>query len=487
MTFSRLLKPSLLIILILFIYSIWQRVPDIDDAWIGEHAYWMSQKGFVKSELMHGITLQQEKHLVHHKFFTLNGFAFIKAFGFSLYTLKSVSLFWVSIFLLSFFLYTRKKIGRNAAWFGILLLAANALIFQYSFVYRPEILVMTLGFSSFIFLERYLENDKILNLVISGFLAGVATAGHLNGLIFVGAGVILLLWKRKPLASVIMGCASLLGIALYFYDFTEQHNVAFWFYQINDSPAFHNSKAFPESIGYLLKILREHMRFFHSPKEIVLSLLFIFSLILNFRKLWSNTIYLHYIFLLVILLSLITVHSTSKYLLLYLPFIVLIIVKGLQYKYVEYRQQESVSRNQNRQWITFLALTGLYLAVNMIYNVLISVEKFDPERNHVYTEKYFPFHESTSLLAPMTFIFNELPLYERIQGDLSIDEMYKSGAFNNKSFFDVVDTLKIDGMILTEEYFKKFGLNLVEANELKEEGFELIGKEDGLSFYKRID
>ncbi|NTW26573.1 MAG: hypothetical protein HGA37_17885, partial [Lentimicrobium sp.] len=153
----RLLFPIKILIvltLLLFAYSLWQRTPDIDDAWIGEHAYWMSQNGFVKSELMHGITGQETRHIVHHKIFTLNGALFIKLFGFSLQTLKSVSLLWLGIFLFIFIGYIKRILGSKSAWFAFLLTILNALIFQYSFVFRPEIMVMTLGFVSYLFLEK---------------------------------------------------------------------------------------------------------------------------------------------------------------------------------------------------------------------------------------------------------------------------------------------------------------------------------------------
>lgn len=486
MNYYKLLIIGLIFIAALFIYSLWQRVPDVDDAWIGEHAYWLAEKGFVKSELMHGITSQHERHIVHHKLFTLNGWAFIKLFGFSLMTLKSVSLLWLAIFLFIFFRYSVERLDRKVAWLGLLLLSANAFIFQYSFVFRPEIMVLTLGFISFIGVEKYLLNGNKWLVVLAGISAGLAASAHLNGLIFIGAGSLVLLWKRKPVASVILAFSSLLGLAVYFYDFSSEYNFAYWYYQLNDSPALHKSSVMPSSVVYLLKILREHLRFFHSPKEIVMSLLMLFTIIVNFKDLKNNTIYLHYLVLLVFLLSLISVHTTSKYLLLYLPIIMLIILRSLGKILRSEIQYPKLVTDHNRQMQIAGILLLFYFGVHIAYDVLISVNKYDTQKNEAITEKYFP--ENTSqlnILAPMEFIFNEIPKYNRIQSDLSIAEMQKRNEINGSSFFSLMDSLQIDGIILSDEYKRKFGLMVMEENDLSNESFIIKGEESGYSFLVR--
>lgn len=479
----KLVKPALIILFLLFVLSLWQRVPDIDDAWIGEHAYWQAAKGYVKSELMHGITKQEVRHIVHHKFFTLNGLAFIKVFGFSLYSLKSVSLLWIIIFMVLFFGYVRKKMDSQTAWFAMLLLVVNAFIFQYSFVFRPEIVVMTLGFISFIFTEKYLEKNRIWYLLIAGFAAGLAGATHLNGLIFIGAGSLTLFWKKKPLAALIMAISAIPGMAVYFYDFTLQYNLDYWLYQINDSPALHKSPVMPDSVAYLLKILREHLRFLHSPKEIVMTLLLVFCIVVNFKDLKNRTIYLHYFLLLVVLLSLISVHSTSKYLLLYIPVIILIILRSLNnlISNYEFVPRSFMSLTNQRKTSTVLLL--LYLSTHMVYNVLISTRKYDTAQNSHITEKYFPHQtDKTNLLAPMEFIFNELPKYGRIQSDLSISEMQKFQSVSGPVFFDMADSLQLNAMIISDEYLDKFGLSHMNGQNFRSEGFSLLGRENGYTY-----
>lgn len=486
MNYYRLVKPALLFLLLLFMFSLWQRVPDIDDAWIGEHAYWQAEKGYVKSELMHGITGQEVRHIVHHKFFTLNGLVFIKVFGFSLYTIKSVSLVWAIFFLVLFFFYIRKKMDEKTAWFAILLLVINAFIFQYSFVYRPELVAMTLGFISFIFTERYLNNNKEWYLLIAGFTAGLAAATHLNGLIFIGAGSLTLLWQRKPFAAILIVIASIPGLAVYFYDFSAQYNVSYWVYQVSDSPALHKSPVMPSSVAYLLKILREHLRFLHSPKEIVMTLLLVFCIVMNYKDLKNKTIYLQYLLLLVLLLSLISVHSTSKYLLLYLPVIMLIILRSMKNILVNKDFEPRFNININNQRRVLGMILIMYLGIHLTYNILISVNKYDPVDNARLTEKYFSKQtEKLNILAPMEFVFNEIPKYGRIQSDLSISEMQKFQSISGPVFFDMADSLHINAMILSDEYIGKFGLTGMDRKNYSAEGFRLLGKERGYTYLLR--
>lgn len=485
-----IVKVLILLISMLFVFSLWQRAPDIDDAWIGEHAYWMAEKGYVKSELMHGITMQDTRHIVHHKFFTLNGALFISILGFSLYSIKSVSLLWLVIFLLVFIVYVRRKFGKDAAWFALLLTMANAFIFQYSFVFRPEIVVMTLGFLSYLFLERYLsEESGYKYLAISGLFAGLAAATHLNGLIFMAAGTILLLMRKRYRASVIFSLLTLPAFAVYFYDFTSQYGLSFWLYQVNDSPALHKSTILPSSFAFPGKIFNEHLRFFHSPKEISLSVLFLFMLLINFKNLKSDGNLLKYLMLLVVFLSLIAVHTTSKYMLLYLPYLMLIIIRTFIHFY-QNRQSPLPMKwrlTVRKSYQVSLVLLGLFLITNIVWNTGIAIKKFDPQKNRQLTEKYLGGQTGNlNILAPMTFIFNEIGNFKRIQSDLSIVEMQKVGKnLSGPALLEYADSLKINYLIITDEYRGRFGIDNLKPEHYLQYGYTVSNAETGMIILKK--
>lgn len=483
-------KVLIVLTLLLFAFSLWHRSPDVDDAWIGEHAYWMAHKGFVKSELMHGITNQENRHIVHHKLFTLNGALFINIFGFSLMTIKSVSLLWLGIFLLIFIRYVKKELGTDSAWFAFLLITINALIFQYSFVYRPEIMVMTLGFVSYLFLEKAMKQIGDIELLIfSGLFAGLAAASHLNGLIFMAAGFLLLIWRKRYKASLIFVASTLPAFALYFYDFTREFNFNYWIYQISDSPALYKSSILPSSFAFIAKLLNEHLRFFHSPKEISLSMLFLFMLIVNYRNLKSDSNLLKYLLLLILLLSLVSMHTTSKYILLYLPFISLIIIRSFHDFYTNRKSEEILKwKFTNRtayRWS--LVLLGLFVVVHFTWNVNTASEKFNPEKNREFALKHFGQHTNKlNILAPMTFIFNEIGNFNRIQSDLGITEMHKSGLpVYGAGLLNFADSLKLDYLVVTDEFKDRFMIDSLKSTDFATYGYTISDKEEGFIIIKK--
>ena len=489
MKMDNFIKIALLVLAMLFAFSLWQRQPDIDDAWIGEHAYWMAEKGYVKSELMHGITQQHVRHIVHHKFFTLIGAVFIHIFGYSLFTLKSVSLFGLLIFLWVFFKYQRKHSERGELWIAMLMIAVNAFIFQYSFVYRPEIIVMTLGFISFITLERGTKAFPDYKwIIISGMVAGLAAATHLNGLIYISAGGLLLLFKRKPIHAVVFGLAALPTFSIYFYDFTREFGPEYWLYQLKDAPALHNKSMLPDWLWILERPFREQMRFFHSPKEISFTLLFLFLLIAGFKQIKKQQKdHLIYLIVLIISLSTLSVHSTSKYLLLYLPIMILIMARafteialGNSGKTREIR----LRREPKAYWAGALLL--IYLTVQMVWNVDNSLDKYNPRANRAFTEKYFgPDSKELNILAPMNFIFNEITQFNRIQGDLGYADLQKTGLpLHGTYLLKFADSTGLDYLLITKEYRYRFGMDTLSEVQRNKSGFKTVETNNAFELLK---
>lgn len=392
---------------------------------------------------------------------------------------------WFIGFLILFLGYVKRKLGEEAGWLALLLVTTNAFIFQYSFVYRPEIMVMTLGFASYIFLEKHFNNSGGWQYAaFSGALAGLAATAHLNGLIFIAAGSVVLLMRWKLKALIVFSVFSVLFLGIYFYDFTAEYNFSFWLYQINDSPALHKSQILPSSLLFIAKLFNEHLRFFHSPKEISLTLLLIFLLIINFRTIKKESLLLHYFAALVVFLSLLAVHTTPKYLLLYMPFIVLIITSS----FIDiYNQRASGNRlkwgltyTKTYQWS--LVLLAVFFVTHLFWNYMIAAEKFNPDKNRLLSQKYFGANtQKVRVLAPMTFIFDEMGRFDRIQSDLGIAELQKSGRlFSGNRLLQYADSLKIDYVMITDEYRSKFGMDTLDAGNYGKHGYRIAGAEPGL-------
>lgn len=462
MNYTLLLKVGIGLTLLLFAWSLWHRAPDIDDAWIGEHAYWMAEKGYVKSELMHGITDQHIRHIVHHKLFTLNGALFIKIFGFSLPVLKSVSLCWLFIFILLFVQHLKTHFDRNTLWVALFVFLINGMVFQFGYVYRPEIMAMTLGFISYLFLLRVFSApaSAYTMAILSGLFAGLAVATHLNGLIYIAAGGGLLLLHKRVSLAIVLGLASLLTTALYFYDFTSEFGIDFWRSQLMDSPALHQSKIHSNPLTFILKPLMEHRRYFHSPKEIFLSLTLFSLLAFYFRGLQQYKKLFVYWLLLALSLAFVSVHSTSKYLLLVMPWMVLLISKLFTAMPPPFASTPSAQPMPKLKWpyyISAIAFAG-YVVFNLLWSVQIAKDKIDPQANRVFIETHIPGPvDSLNILAPMLFIFNEIEYFNRIQGDLSFADIQKSNPeFRGARLLEHAFDLDLDYLIIAGEYREKF-------------------------------
>lgn len=468
--------------LALFGYSLYNRPPDADDAWIGEHAYWQAKTGHVKSELMRGITRQEEIVLCHHKLLTLQGAMFISLFGFSVYTLKSVALVYLLIFTIIFYAYTRlERFSKEEAYLALLFLFSNAMVFQFAFVYRPEIPLMTLGFVSYIFLEKSIQEENkssFLFVVLSGLFSGLALSTHLNGVIFIGAGLVLLLWNRKFVHLLFFAIGTIPTALIYFYDFTSQYNLQFWYYQISQSPMIDHASTYPFGVYYIRNFFNEHMRFFHSPKEVIFTLLIVLTLTMTFKRLKGYTNMLRYLLLLILFLAIVAVHKTSKYALLYLPYFIIIVTASINEIFKEengtYLYFGRISWKRLRLPVV-LVLAG-YFTINTFINFMFSLEKWTPENNRNLVTHYIGKDvHNVRVVAPITFIFDEIPHFKSIQSDLSFAELQNHDTtIYRKKFLDEARIYRNNYILLEGNSIKEFGFETYPDQDIQREGFKIL-------------
>ena len=485
------IKLALLFVVVLFLYSLIDRIPHIDDAWLGEHAYWMSKLGYVKSELMRGITRQETRLLCHHKLFTIQGAFFIKLFGFKLITLKSLTLLYFILFLIIYYLrFFKKFFSPNEFYLSLLLLISNALIFENSFVYRPEIAVMTLGFISYLCIDRILGNkaNQIFYAAIGGTFAGLSFATHLNGIIFPVAGFILLCWNRKILLAFTFGLFTIPTILIYFYDFTSIYNLNFWLYQINEAPSLDGISKLPILISFIQNLLDEHLRFFHSPFEITFSILFLSTFIVTYKKLKEYKNLIRYAGLLVFFLALFSVHKASYYMIVYLPYLIIIItlsyreltkqtlLNGLLFKRVTFQKA------LNYCTVVFV----MYVAINSFYNIQTSTNKFVKYESKDIVNKYISgLTDSCKIVAPLTFVFDEILDFKSIQGDLCYTELQKGNkSIYKEGFLQLTKRFDIDYIILSRESMNQLGFDDFSNNKFLKNDCELIVKNDSFCIIK---
>lgn len=480
----RVLAIALLVMASLYLYSLWHRDADIDDAWIGEHAYWLAKDGHARSELMRGITGQEEYLIVHHKLLTLHGALFIDTFGFSLYSLKAVSLTYFLLFLVLLWFYLSRvvQMKNGQQWLLIaLVLISFPWIFKYSYVYRPEVMIMTLAFGNWILLEKCLGpggGKKWLYAIAAGVLSGLCFTAHLNGIVVAGAGFLLLLLNRKWTASLAFAMGAGIGMTVYLYDFNPTYGWDYWWYQFSESPALDSLPDVSPFLQPFLNLMNEHQRFFHNPMIAFFSVFMLFGLIIGYRRLVeTHKNMLVYVALLAALLGLSAMHKSRQYILVYFPFLVIMISDVYVSYFKSARCEHSFSGWRGNGFVRFLLLVAFaaYIISGFYYNLTYSRKKIYPEENRRIAAHFIPEDShDIRIIAPMSFIFNEIENFKSIQSEVCYTEMQKSDPkIYGHGFLERTKSFDIRYIILSSQYINKLGMQGTE-NESLPAGFEVL-------------
>jgi hypothetical protein len=450
---------------LLYLVSLIDRFPHLDDAWLAEHSYWYAKDGVAKSTLMTGFAGSEDRLLLHHKFFTLQGALVIGLLGFNLSILKSVALLYFVLFVFLFWRFLDRvnfRFDNKTKLLAIWMIFFNPLVFEFSFVFRPETMLMTFGFLSYFFIYNSLLPDISVRKsnwysVLAGLLAGLSMFTHLNGIVFASAGFLLFLFRWKPIQLLVFTMAVLSAGLGYFYDFNTLNDFTLWNSQLTFVPTTEGGS--PTFIIQLfLNVINEHRRYFHSPKEIIFTVLLFSAILLNIRNLISKQrILLLYTLFLVITLAAFALNKTSKYLIMLLPFFVPMIIQTL----IDLQESNKVKSSKNilsgRLLVTLIVFFGF---ISSMYNVSISLKKIDTSLNANVTTRFA--HDNAKnlrVLAPMEFIFDEISNYKSIVSLMSYGERMKiDSGLKEENLIRCAGNENIDILYITDYYKNKFGL-----------------------------
>lgn len=411
--------------IILFLSSLYQNFPNEDEAVIAGHAYFFNKLGYVKSDLYAGYGYDWEIRQYHyHKLFVLTGALMSSIFGFNIYSFKFVSLLCAVIFFVYFYKYIKEYESTNNSkiffYLASSILLFNTTFFTHSFMYRPEIMVICLGFMSYYYLIKGLDLNKNYWFILAGVFSGLSTFAHLNGLIFSIAGFILLLLRKKIKPLLLFSLFAGIFTLLYFFDIHSIEELKKLFLQFTTDPNIINNDP------VIIRLLNEHMRFFSRPKEIIFSLIFFVALIFTFKNTKrTHTNMLIYFFTLILSLGLLSHGKTTKYAINYFPFMIIIIVSYLfsMDKYPAYLR-----------YSIFVLFTA-YVGIHGYRNIQFLSNKIDIANHNAALSELIP-EKNVKISAPSTFAFNEIKNYT-IRGEIAFDHHYnafKSG--KNKTLED---------------------------------------------------
>jgi hypothetical protein len=389
--------------MIAFCASLWHRYAYIDDCWFGEQAYWLAKSGIVKTPSIQAGLGWEEQLLVYHKLNIWIGAFIVKLAGWSVYYFK---IFILVVYLLFFYLLYLHQGRNNSRTYLLvaLLVFANPLMFIYGFTYRPEILVMTCGFGSFVALEKIRSSSSrpLLLAAAGGAAAGLAFLSHLNGMIFPISGGIYLILSRKYKEIAVFGISFLLVAYWYFRDLVPAGNLELFLSQVKNWPdAVGGNYLGGESVisRIFLKLLHEHERFFWSDKVAVFSGIFLLSIVLSIRHLLKeHKLLLIYTGSLILFLNFLGSQIAERYLIYYLPFMALIIGHSILYH---------LHRKHYHIQIVFIILVIVQLVITGKHWASIMSKNNDFTRINHELSMMIPSGEN-KILAPYHFIFNEI-------------------------------------------------------------------------------
>jgi len=405
-TNKKTLTILLFISITIAILSLWQREIGTDDAWLGEQAYWMAEQGHVKSELFYGMNNHHIRHLTYHRLHVWHGVVAYKLFGWSAYLLKSILLLYFILFLYVSHIYIRKHdIFHSDIEFRVfyLLVFAFALMAKLSFIYRPDVMVMTFGFMSFFMLHSAIKGKDVTKAILSGLLAGACVLTHLNGVVYVFAGGVLFLITRNYRLLIYFSIAAFVISMLYFIEFRNWGMFSEFLYQLRSSPAL-SEKDFSVT-GSLLKFLSGYKSYFHKGSDASYTLLLIFVFWTQRQTIFADQnlrIIFIYFIVLAVGLALVSPGLKSLYLVYHAPYAFLLM--AVLYK------QIFVQTLARQRAFAFLLVIFLLTQWGETFS-LFRKRTPDLEQTHRQVSQSLGFPEGARIVAPLTYVFNEVDKY----------------------------------------------------------------------------
>ena len=371
----------------------------MDEAWIAEWAYFEASEGHARSELFRGYCLYGERVILIHRLFVLQASGVIRIAGFHLHWLRLMVLF-MSMGLLLLVWRFLKRIGcdRDTALAGAAMLLVLPAFFRAAGFFRPEIMYTLFGFASFMCHEH--RQGNWLRQAFAGLLAGLAMTTHLTGFCFIAAGVVLILWERRPRDIV----PYFAGVAVAVVPWLIEVIIHYDLFLIQIRGEMVTAKTSFTLISPLLNLLEEHKRLFRSPESIVATTLILTSLISttkdSFRR---NAGFFTYFAAVAVVLGMISSTKTVTYTVPLLPFGAVCFGLAL----ADWKSGKALGRGGRlrRTMFAFAAILavifGLWTGVSTVTGGFYDIEDVNTCAGELIPD-------DARCLAPMGFIFGQI-------------------------------------------------------------------------------
>jgi|GEM_PF-691949 len=408
----------------------------IDEAWIGEQAYFLSRDGYVHSTLFEGFAGNEIRTVVYHRLFVLLGSWSVSIFGWSIGALRVVPLASGGALLALMAHHMRRELG--VPWRTVAMAVAIFLLiplnFTYIKVFRPEMLMALCGFASYRALGRFMQGGRWWELPVAAAAGGMAALAHPYGAIFPLCGILMLLGGRRWSGAALFAAVASLPAIPYLVDIATHYEL---FRQQISNPLVAEKTSFT-ILSPLTNLLDEHKRLFRKPEIILPTLLFLLSLVAGAGRDGWRRFHLIYSVLLIVLLGAAAQDKVVRYAIPLLPFFTIAIALAAG---------EWIERPiGNRFWRAGFALAWmLFVGVGLhaVTTDLRAEREHVPELNAAIAGSIPP---GTRCLAPMNFIFEQIGRHPIIA--LRYANMEQHNRLGVRAMLDFADRHRADAIII---------------------------------------
>jgi len=439
-----------IIVSVLFVLSLFGRYIYIDDAWFGEQAYWFSKLGYVRVPSIIDYYDWENRLFVYHKLNIIIGAGLLSVFGWSPEPLRLFTLFVYLVFLfvvfkglkISQFKFSKPEI--NLVLFFIIV---NPQTFLYAYTYRPEILVMALGFFSFLLLYG---KQTYLKVIFSAILAGLALLVHLNGAMFIVSGFVFLLIRKEIKLSLVFGFFATFISIFYLYDLLAPGNFTSFLFQIKHWPDDITTNLGQDNwtsvfLSALIKLSNEHQRFFWSHDVWGLSAMAVFAVIAKGKALWrKHKEIIIYLIVADLSLNLFGSHIAEVNMLLLLPFLALVSAAFV-----------SELRAGNNRLLKLITLIIILFQFSVVIYGFADISSKREATTGISEEILSDFLDTDEkVLIPYRLIFNQLPTKKIISyKTMEYHQVENGKKYTRKEFIELANQLGIYYMVVVPEMY----------------------------------
>jgi hypothetical protein len=248
----------------------------VDEAWIGEQAYFLSHHGIVRSDLFGELPGDSDRIVVHHWLFVRVAALASAAAGWGLTTLRFVTLLCAIGLFAALALDRRGDADRREGLVAAAIVALTGVAFEHLRMFRPEMLVALCGVLSF---GAIMRTTKLRGSAAAGAFAALAALAHPYGAVFIGAGIILLAIERRWRDAALFAAAAILVLLPYALDLVAHLDEV----RAELASPIVGAKREPGPLALVTNLAREHERLFRRLDIGVATLLWIVGLIVHLR------------------------------------------------------------------------------------------------------------------------------------------------------------------------------------------------------------